>query len=115
MVNNEIKINRGDTYLKTFNFLDSDGNLFNATDWVAYFTVRKNKPNTSTSSDSDALIFKTINGTVSGQTTFQLTIDDTNIEPENYFYDFQINSPSGTVESTGFKDFIITSDITRTP
>ncbi len=115
MVNNEIIINRGDTYSKTFNFLDSDLNLFDATGWTAYFTVRKNKPNTSTSSDNDALISKTIPGTLSGATTFLLTSDDTNIESGEYFYDFQVNSPSDTVESTMSKGFIIRADITRTP
>lgn len=115
MVDNTITINRGDTYSKTFSFLDSDGNLFNATGWTAYFAVRRNKPNTSTSSDNDALISKTIPGTVSGETTFQLTSDNTNIDPGEYFYDFQINSPSSTVESTGPNSFVIVADITRTP
>ena len=113
MVDNTITINRGDTYSRTINLLDGDGNAIDATGWTIYFTVRKVVADTSTSTDVDALISKTVAGDVSGSQTLTLTSTQTNIEPGDYFYDFEIKKGDNTISSSTSLSFIIKGDITR--
>jgi hypothetical protein len=114
MANDEISINRQDTYSKTVNLKDEDGNLIDASGWTIYFTVRDFVADTSISVDTDALISTSFAGSASGIHTLTLTSSETNICPGNYFYDFQVKKTDGTISSPSKGNFIIKGDITRT-
>jgi len=109
-----ITINRQDTYARTINLTDSDGVAIDATGWTIYFTVRKNIPSTSTTTDTDADISKTIAGDVSGIQTLTLSSSDTDITPGTYWYDFEIKKTDDTISSSTKFPFVVKSDITRT-
>ena len=113
MANDTITINRGDTYSRTINLLDSAGDAIDATGYTIYFTVRKNVVSTSSSSDTDALISETIAGDASGVHTLTVTAAETNIDPGNYFYDIQIKKSDDTISSSTKASFIINGDVTR--
>ena len=113
MANDTITINRGDTYTRTINLKDSSGNFIDATGWTIYFTVRKNVVAFSSSTDTDALIYKTISGDASGIHTLTVASTDTNKISGKYFYDIQVKKSDGTIESTDKALFIINGDITR--
>ena len=109
MANDTITINRGDTYVRTINLLDSAGDPIDATGWTIYFTVRKNVADTSATSDTD----KTVAGDVSGIHTLTVSSTETNITPGNYFYDIQIKKADDTISSSSSASFVINGDITR--
>jgi len=113
MANDTITINRGDTYSRTINLLDSSGDAIDATGYTIYFTVRKNVVATSSSTDTDALISETIAGDASGIHTLTVTAAETNIDPGNYFYDIQIKKSDDTISSSTKASFIINGDVTR--
>ncbi len=113
MANNKITMNRGDTYTRTVNLLDSSGSAIDASGWTIYFTVRKFAADKSISSDSNALITKTIAGDVSGIQTLTLTSTQTNVNPGNYFYDIQIKKADSTISSSVADSFVINGDMTR--
>ena len=113
MANNIITINRGDTYSRTINLKDSAGDLIDATNYTIYFTVRKHIASTSSSSDTDALIYKTVVGDASGVHTLTVTAAETNIEPGSYFYDIQIKKSDNTISSSIASSFVVNGDITR--
>jgi len=113
MANDTIIINRGDTYSRTINLKDSAGDLIDATGYTIYFTVRKNVVSTSSSSDTDAIIYETIAGDASGIHTLTVTSTETNVDPGNYFYDIQIKKSDDTISSSSASSFVVNGDITR--
>ena len=114
MASNTITINRQDTYAKTLNTKDSNGDLIDASGWTIYFTVRKIVADTSVSTDSDAVITQTIPGEASGIHTLTLTPTQTNIDPANYLYDIQIKKSDTDISSSTKASFVIDGDVTRT-
>lgn len=113
MANDIITINRGDTYSRTVNIIDSAGDPINASGWTIYFTVRKIPASNSSTSDTDAVINKTVAGDVSGIQTLTVTSTETNISPGNYFYDIQIKKSDNTISSSSASSFVVNGDITR--
>jgi len=113
MANDTITINRGDTYSRTINLKDSAGDAIDATGYTIYFTVRKHTASTSSSSDTDALIYKTVAGDASGIHTLTVSSTETNIEPGSYFYDIQIKKSDNTISSSSVSSFVVNGDITR--
>lgn len=108
-----ITINRQDTYSRTVNIKDADGNLIDASGWTIYFTIRKHVAKTTTLTDTDSIVTKTIAGDASGIQTLTLTSDDTDVDPKTYIYDFQIKKGDGTISSSASAKFIISGDVTR--
>lgn len=108
-----IRIKRNDTWAKTLNVLDNDGNLIDTTGWTIYFTVRSSIPATGISDDTDAIIAKEIAGNSTGIHTLELTSAETNIDPAEYVFDVQIKKSDDTIHSTETGTFVIQSDITR--
>jgi hypothetical protein len=102
---------RGDTHNITATLTGTD-----ITGWTVFFTV---KPSTYTSStsDTDAVIQKTITShtnPTSGITMVTLDPTDTaDITPGTYYYDFQFKSTTGAITSTVPDQFIIIGDVTH--
>jgi hypothetical protein len=113
MANDKITINRGDTYSRTINLKDSAGSFIDATDWLLYFTVRKNITANSSNADADAVISKTISGSGTGIHTMVISSTQTNISPGNYFYDIQIKKSDNTIISSSASSFVVNGDVTR--
>lgn len=113
MVNTVITINRQDTYTRTINLIDSVGSPIDATGWTIYFTVRVDVAATSISDDTDSVITKVISGEATGIQTLLLTSSDTDIDPDEYVYDFQIKKSDGTITSSDTASFIVNGDVTR--
>lgn len=113
MVINTITINRQDTYIRTLNLKDSNGDLIDATGWTIYFTIRKTVADTSIITDSDSVINKIISGDASGIQTLTITSAETNVNPGNYLYDIQIKKSDDTISSSASGSFIVNGDITR--
>lgn len=109
----DITLNRQDTYSRSVNIQDSAGDYIDCTGWTIYFTVRDNTPITSVTTDTGALISKTITGEASGIHTLTLTSEDTDVDPSTYLYDFQIKKGDGTISSSTKASFIVKGDITR--
>jgi hypothetical protein len=105
------RVNRGDTFEETLYLEDEDGETI-TTEWTWRFTVRSSIPSTSTTDDTDATISET--GTFSnGTSTLTISSDDMDIDAGEYYFDFQLTKPDGTIHSTFYGDFIVESDITR--
>lgn len=84
------------------------------TDYVLWFTVRKEIPATSVKSDIDALITK--KNAVSGDIevwSFKLTAVETNLDPGRYVYDVRVRTPEGDTVAAKAGIFEITGDVGR--
>jgi len=113
MAADTITINRGDTYSRTINLKDSSGTLIDATGYSIYFTIRKVVAATSASTDTDAIITKTISGEASGVHELTLTSSDTNVDAAKYLYDIQIKKSDNTIISSTSAYFVVNGDVTR--
>jgi hypothetical protein len=101
---------RGDTFDESLELQDSEGEPISG--WTWRFTVRASIPDTTTSDDTDALISKS--GTFSdGKSNLLITSEETNIDPGEYFFDYQLTKPEGNIHSTFYGNFIVEGDITR--
>lgn len=109
-----IIINRQDTYTRTINLIDSNGDPIDATGWTIYFTVRTTASVTSITDDTSAVITKTVAGDISGIQNLTLTSTQTDIDPGTYKYDIQIKKSDDTISSSTPAIFIVNGDITRT-
>lgn len=103
-------IRRDDVNLKV-TFTDIEGNPFDLTDCIVFFTM-KEKP---TDSDEDAIIAKEVtehDEPEQGITRIPLTKEETDVTPKYYFYDLQIEDEDGIVLSSEAGRIKITQDIT---
>jgi len=107
-----IKQIQGDTRTFTITVYDSDGSVYDLTDYTVRFTVKANKSTV----DGSASISKT--GTVTDAEnevfTVALTNDDTNIDAGIYYYDFQIDNGSSIVKTVESGIFQVVQDVTDT-
>ncbi len=108
-----IRIKRNDTWAKTLNVLDDQGDLVDCTGWTIYFTVRSAVPDTATSDDTTAILAKEITGNSTGVHTLELSSAETNIDAAEYLFDVQVKKSDDTIHSTETGTFVIQSDITR--
>ena len=102
---------RGDGFSRVFT-LKVDGMAQDITGWTVYLTGKKDLAD----SDANALFQKknTVHGPGTGQTTFALDKDDTDIEPEEgYWYDIQYLPPDGDPMTVRGK-FNVYQDVTIT-
>ena len=107
---------RGDTRTVNLTFLDTDGSTpINLAGGTVYFTVQTDS---DPDNDSAAVIQKTENSSftdaANGQHTFTLSHADTNIDPDEYWYDAQFVDVAGNYLSAYRGKFIVQSDTTRT-
>lgn len=111
-INNVI---RGDTRTINLTFLQSDGSTpIDLTGGTVYFTVNSSS---DPSDDTGTTIQKTATSFTSattGQHTFTLTHDDTDIDPNTYWYDAQFKDAVGSYLSSYRGKFVVQSDVTRT-
>jgi hypothetical protein len=106
-----ITMYRGDTNTITVTVTDSEGSVFDLTDYTMRFTVKDK------SSDSDDLAkigpkTATISTPLTGVGVIAIDEDDSNLKAKSYVYDVQITSTANNY--TIIKDdFIILEDVTR--
>ena len=110
---NEITIVRGDTPTIKITVTDSDGAVFDLTNYTARLTVKED----ALSKDADAAIGP-VTGTISTPTngiiTFPLSVTNTDQSPGIYSYDVQINNGTTDVQTVvGPAEFSIKQGITR--
>lgn len=106
---------RGDTRTVNLTFLESDGSTpVDLTDGTVYFTVNSSSDPTDDTSTAFQKSTTSFTDATNGQHTFTLTHDDTNIEPQTYWYDAQFKDSTGNYLSSYRGKFIVQSDVTRT-
>lgn len=111
-INNVI---RGDTRRINLTFLEADGSTpINLAGGTVYFTVNSSADPTDDTSVAFQKTATSFTSASTGQHTFTLTHDDTNIDPGTYFYDCQFVDSVGNYLSSYRGKFIIQSDTTRT-
>ena len=107
-----ITIKRGDTYNYNINIKDNIGTPIDATSWDIWFTVRKYVVANTIVSDTDALISKKLEGTITGIIPITLSSIDTDLPVGTHVYDIQIKNSNG-IHSSDTGNFIVVADITR--
>lgn len=96
-----IQVTKEDTKAIVYTLQDSSGNAIDITNYIIWFTVK----NTPDESDADATIqVKNEVGDHSdptnGQTTFNITSTQNNIDAGDYSYDIQMKDGSGNITTT---------------
>ncbi len=108
-----ITLIRGDSRNIQVTVKDSSGNAIDITGGTVFFTVNAlEEPD----DDTGAVITKDVTShtdALSGVSTIELTSDDTDVEPGEYWYDVQFVSTSGSVSSREKGKLLVVSDITR--
>ncbi|MFW6172433.1 MAG: hypothetical protein ACOC5T_01695 [Elusimicrobiota bacterium] len=108
------RIVRGDTFEEQLELVDNEGEKI-TDEWTWRFTVRKTLPDTDVTDDTDEDVLISKSGTfTNGEDTLEVSPEDTDIEPGEYYFDYQLKKPNGSVYSTFYGDFIVEYDITRT-
>jgi len=109
---NQISVFRGDDKTFNFTFKDGDGAAIDITDWTIYFTAKENVNDT----DDEAKIKKDVTvhtAPEGGISNFSLSHIDTDLDPKEYYYDFQIKKDDGIIRTLIKGGFLIHTDITR--
>lgn len=87
---------KGDTFLRTMRFVDSDQNPIDITGWTVFFTAK----DVATEADAAAEVTKTVTAHTNaalGQTQILIAASDMAILAGEYFYDIQIKKADGTI------------------
>ena len=108
---------RGDTGDITFTF-KKDDIAYDLSGCTVRFTVRKKIPSTTivSDTDSDVVIFKTTEiagDDTSGVIFIEIDKSETNIDCKTYYYDIQIDKPSGKRYSSSVYKYIVSNDVVR--
>ena len=104
-------VNRSDTFEEPLELKDANGELITDT-WTWRFTVRDSLPDTNVTNDTNAIISKS--GTfIDGKDILTVDSSETNLDPDTYYFDYQLTKPDGNIHSTLYGYFIVESDITR--
>src|SRR5690606_29418699 len=107
-----IRIIRGDTIRLLLNFIDFEGDVYDLTDGIVFFTVKERLSD----DDDDALILKNIDTFTepeSGEMILELSSMDTEIEIGKYWYDIQLKDSAGRIVSSEKGRFVVIADVTR--
>jgi hypothetical protein len=102
----------GDTKNYTLTFTDSDDNPLDLTGAAVWYTVKER----ASDLDTSALIQKKITShtdATGGVTLLSLSATDTDIDPGDYVYDFQLVSASGEITTLTNGIIKFRQDITR--
>jgi hypothetical protein len=111
-INNVI---RGDTRPVNLTFLEDDGTTpVVLTGGTVYFTVNSSSDPTDDTGVAFQKTATSFTSATTGQHTFTLTHDDTDITPGTYWYDAQFKDAVDNYLSSYKGQFIVISDITRT-
>lgn len=106
-----IEFIRRDTVTLTITFTNQDGDPIDLTGSTVFFTI-KDRPDDP---DSEALLatsWTSHTDPTAGRTSVTLSTTQTNIEPDAYFYDFQVRESGGAIQSTKKGQIIVLQDIT---
>lgn len=106
-----LRVSRGDTFLRTMSFVDSAGAAINITDWTIFFTIKDAKDE----ADGSAEISKTITthtNAAAGLTQILVAASEMAVLNGDYFYDIQAKKSDGTILTILRGKFIVDSDIT---
>jgi hypothetical protein len=110
-------IYRSDNDIFTVNFFTDTAKTIpqNITGYEVRMTVRLSEPKTDVVNDDDAKIssLAVIPVGTDGKAEFNITSDETDIDPTTYWYDIQYKKPSGAVKTVGKARYIVNADITR--
>lgn len=102
---------RGDSRDYSLTFTDDEGDPIPITGWKVYFTLKKNEWDSKTVVKKDVTEHEDAEG---GNTVISLAPADTNdLEPGDYFYDFQVKKPGGDILTVAKGKLKILADITR--
>ncbi len=108
----ELSVYRGDDFSRSLSFTNTAGTAIDITDWIIFFTVKKNQEDL----DDAAVISKDISvhtNAAAGLSALTLDDDDTDISPNDYWYDIQIKKATGEIRTITKDKFIVHTDITR--
>jgi len=108
----KLSVYRGDDFSRQLIFTDGDGVAINITDWVIFFTVKKNEND----ADVDAIITKDVSvhsNPAGGISAIILTDTDTEVSPRIYWYDIQVKTDTGAIRTITKDKFEVHTDITR--
>ena len=108
----DITIKRGDTYKYNIIIKDNAGVAIDTTGWTIWFTVRKYLVANTVTSDTDALIAKEFDGTITGIIPILLSNTETDLPVGSHYYDIQIKNANG-IHSSSTGRFIVVADVTR--
>lgn len=110
----KISIIRQDDIERTIYVKNKDGSPYNLTDCSIFFTVKKDSDLTDTN-DDDAVIKKSVAiiNAVNGEAKLSLTTIDTDIDADNYYYDFQIVDSQGKITSCMKDNFEVVQDVSK--
>ena len=108
----QLSVYRGDTFSRSLSFTNNASAVIDITDWIIFFTVKKNEED----SDDNAVIKKDITvhtNAALGLSSISLDDDDTDIAPRDYWYDIQVKKDTGEIKTITKDKFIVHTDITR--
>lgn len=109
--NTAIEIIRGDDITINCAFKDADGVAINITGYTVFLTVK----NRLGDADADALISETVSShtdPTNGITVITLDNSQTDVDEGSYFYDFQLKTGAGKIQSTKRGAFNVLTDVT---
>jgi len=105
---------RGSTYDEDITVTNKDGTPYNLTGCTVYFTIKKVED--SLKDDDVAVVQKIITdhvNAVGGISHLSLSESDTTQNPGEYYFDFKIKSPSGSIQNTHRKIVTIEHNVTQ--
>lgn len=107
-----LRIARGDTFLRTLSFVDESGTVIDITGWTIFFTVK----DVDTEADGTSEISEEITSHTSpteGLTQILIAAATmAALAPGDYFYDIQIKKADGTIFTILIGKLIVDADIT---
>lgn len=107
----KISVVRGDDVTLNLTFKDEDGDAINITGYTIFFTVKERLGDI----DADALISKsttTHSNPTGGISSLELTASETNLDEGLYYFDFQLKTSAGKINSTTRDVFEVSRDVT---
>lgn len=114
---NTLEIIRGDDKTFQLTFTDPNNDPIDITGWVIKFTVRDIVPATDVDSDTGAIIAIVVSShtdPTEGKTQIPITKVQSDIEPQDYYYDIQGLDTSNKRTTFVVGTFRVGYDITRT-
>lgn len=103
---------RGDTVPDRVNVQDADGDPLDITGFTFELTVNENKEPTSTSGQL-MQVAGVIISAMSGIVDFSPTADQANQTPGKYYYDIQMTTSGGKIQTIATGSYIFKQDITK--
>jgi len=96
MKNKDITLVKNTTKAYELRF-KKNGQAYDITGWTVYFTVKEKMKDT----DVNAKIKKDITNhldAINGKTLIEISVDDTNLTPKNYYYSIDFKDEEGNID-----------------